>query len=160
MWLQVHVHEDAAVRVAAAVRAEAERVMLAAEERVLPAQIEAENREHAMHALVRTETALSVLDLGDEGARLLRYTRTLEDGEAAVWTHHQKLVAEMRQAVFDAEQHATQTVEDLLSAEIGQREAIQACVLAERKAADDKTAWELAEKRLYDDTFTQERADA
>ena len=153
--MMVHVHEDAAVRLLTRERDEAEAAMLAAEEKVLPAQIEAERCAHARAALER-----STLSLGEEGAKLLRSTRALEDGEMAVWTHHQKMVADMRQAVVDAEQHKRQAASDLLNAEIGQREAIQACVLAERKAEQDRLAWVAADERLHAATFTQERADA
>ena len=153
--MRVHLLQDATVRVLQRERDEAERAMLEAEERVLPAQIEAERCAHEYGALER-----STLSLGEQGAKLLRSTRALEDGETAVWQHHQQTVADMRQAVRAAEQRAAEAERELEIAEIGQREAIQACVLAERKEQQDKEAAIQAEERKYGATFTQERSDA
>ena len=153
--MRVHLLQDATIRVLQRERDEAERAMLEAEERVLPARIEADRCAHEYGALER-----STLSLGERGAKLLRNTRALEDGETAVWEHHQQTVADMRQAVRESEERAAEAGRELEIAEIGQREAIQACVLAERKEQQDKALAVQAEERKYGATFTQERSDA
>ena len=152
--------DDSKLRILTAARDKAEAAMVAAEAEVLPAQIACENAAHELAAMSWAGDLFSGQRPEGIDAGLLRKTRELEEGEAAVWDHHQQTVAAMRQAVVEAEQHAADCAEALRLAELGQRESIQACVLAERKATKDAATYEAAVEREHAARYTEERAEA